>query len=171
MWESRSFAATGARHCVPLGANAIVWTEAAVGLHIERLSGATRTLPCKTVSSIDIRLQSAQVHFVAGGTEDGTVHIWEVDLAGESISVRQLGAFHKVHQGSVTAVVILEDGRIASGGSDCAVVLTRWSESGTSADHSQRLQLKLRCKRMKIDGLQGTVERQVLEAIIAHSTV
>jgi glutamate dehydrogenase/leucine dehydrogenase len=162
-------ATTGAtRHCVPIGSEGIVWSDASTGLLVETMSssGLRRSivLPCRKPSSLDVRTRSDGMHVVAGGTEEGMVHVWTLETRHNEIVPHQIFA-GSIHEGAVTDVALLEDARVASGGSDCVVSVTSWAEDG-STEVRYRLQLRLRCRGMRIEGLKSEAERLLLRKLI-----
>lgn len=73
--------------------------------------------------------------------------------------------------GPVTAVTFLDDTRVASGGRDRSIVITRIEaeENSKPGIQERKLQLTLRCKGMKINGLIGPDEQQKLRDLIVKS--
>jgi hypothetical protein len=71
-----------------------------------------------------------------------------------------------VHDGIVTSIAFLEHDRVVSGGSDRAINLVPTAQllTETSSEHQlSPLRLTIRCKGMRIEGLQGDRERQLLQ--------
>lgn len=159
------------RSCLPLGGEGFVWSDATVGFRVQSISSSgtkcAAVLRCPRPSSLDVRTGSNGMHIVAGGTEAGAVHVWKLEMRDGVIESQEIFA-RSIHEGTVTGVTLLDDAHVASGGSDCVVAVTGWAEDGTT-DIEHRLQLRLRCRRMKIDGLKGETERLVLRKLIENA--
>ena len=158
------------RHCAALGDEAVVWSDVSVGIRVKlaarnaRLKGMV--LPCAELTCLDVRRAGQGAYLVAAGTTDGSVHVWKVAVQGGDLT-EELLLKAQTHQGSVTAVAVIDDTRVATGGADCAIVVERLTPTGDTAGQVERkLQLRMRCRGLKIDGVQGEAEHTLLMKLI-----
>jgi Pentapeptide repeats (8 copies)/NACHT domain len=167
----RSVVAGGYGPCEQLGDLCSIVPDSDKGmlvLHAPPNADARRyRIPLSDISSLVARVDSGptDVH-IATGHRDGFLRLWRVST-GEAAGDLQPVWERRVHDGVVTSLAILgeDDPRIVSGGTDRAVCLTPIDSSGEAAaedDGVKRLHLTVRCKGMKIDGLQGEHEQQLL---------
>jgi hypothetical protein len=160
----------GGRHFAMLGTDAIIWSDAQVGFRLTPLrTGRELILTCKEASCLDTLKVAPDAYLVAGGTGDGVVHVWKVCFRdGGATLDKTLEA--PAHEGVVTSVAFVDESRVSSGGSDCAVVVSRWFDGGTVAGKlERRLQLKMRCRGLKINGLKSEIEHGLLTKLIKEA--
>ena len=160
----------GSRHFAMLGKDALIWSDAQVGFRLTSLpTGGDLILPCKEPSCLDTFKVSSGVYLVGGGTGDGVVHVWRVCLR-DGVATLDKPLEAQAHEGVVTAVAFLDESRVSSGGTDCAVVVSRWFDGGTQAGKlERRLQLKMRCRGLKINGLKSEIEHGLLTKLIKEA--
>ena len=161
------------RHCATLGTDAVVWSDAKIGFRVKSLAADEGRnellLQCQEPSCLDVFRLRGGVYLVGGGTGDGHVHVWKVDLQnGARNHDKVLEA--KPHQGAVTAIAFVDNTRLSSGGEDCAIVVSRWTQgSSISGTAERRLRLKFRCHGLKIVGLKSEIEYGLLAKLIEES--
>jgi hypothetical protein len=160
------------RHFATLGSQAMIWSDAQVGFRVRSLSSESKTdliLPCDEPTCLDIFQLRKDAFLVGGGTGDGIVHAWIVTVQdGTPAWEKILEA--RVHEGSVTAVAFIDGFRLSSGGSDCAIVISRWLQNGDiDGKIERRLQLRMRCRGLKIKGLKGDKENALLAGLIQEA--
>jgi small GTP-binding protein len=161
------------RHFATLGMKAVIWSDAEVGFRIAQAAVAdSRTdliLACDEPTCLDIFLLSEDTYLIAGGTGNGVVHAWKVSTR-DSVLTSEKILESRVHEGVVTAVAFVDGSRLSSGGSDCAIVISRWSQNGDlNRKVERRLQLKLRCRGLRIEGLRGEKEFGLLTRLIQEA--
>lgn len=160
--------------CVALGQDAVVLNDVASGLRVvgteARDGKSAKTVEGGMVTCLSSMEIQESVHMIAWGEKDGTTQVCTVDLRGGQCVVRRMLA-HRLHQEAVTAVTFLDDTRIASGGQDRSIIISRIDAQGDSPFDimERRLQLTLQCKGMRITGLKGPAEQQKLSELIAKS--
>jgi hypothetical protein len=160
------------RHFATLGSQAVIWSDAQVGFRVRLLSSEIKTdlvLSCKEPTCLDIFQLKKGAYLVGGGTGHGIVHGWILDIQdGTPVLEKILEA--RVHEGVVTAVAFVDNSRLSSGGSDCAIVISRWLQNGDLEGRiERRLQLKMRCRGLKINGLKGDRENALLARLIQEA--
>ncbi|MGZ4973193.1 MAG: NACHT domain-containing protein [Limisphaerales bacterium] len=172
--ELWSRAVKSSRLYASLGKNAVIWSDAEVGFR----TISTRkdiTAPENIISSpeptcLAVYCLNSDVYFVAGGSSDGTIRVWRLNPELD-IESHQKILETKVHEGPVTSVSFVGDSCVASGGADRTITLTRFAENMSLQGHiERRLRLSLRCRGMKIDGLKGPVEKELLSKLIIQSS-
>lgn len=162
------------RWCAALGNDGLVWSDAGAGFRVASMRGEPPergiTLSSPEPTCLGVQRCRFGEYLVAGGVGDGRICVWRLDPQGTTWAQQKVLDV-KVHDGPVTSVAFTSDTCVASGGADRAIVLTRFGEDATLAGHTEcRLQLTLRCKGMKIRGLKGPAEYEVLARCIAESS-
>jgi hypothetical protein len=160
------------RHFATLGSRAVIWSDAQVGFRVRSLSSDNKTdliLPCEEPTCLDIFQLRKGAYLVGGGTGRGIVHAWMVNIQ-DGIQALEKILEARVHEGVVTAVAFVDGSRLSSGGSDCAIVISRWLQNGDLEGRiERRLQLKMRCRGLKIKGLKGDSENALLARLIQEA--
>jgi hypothetical protein len=162
-----------ARYSTVLGTEAFVWSDARVGVRIRRLRPEKRVkdivLRSPEPSCLDAMPLTKQSYLIAIGTSEGRVCVWQLQLQDRDWSDRKIVDL-LVHDGPVTSVVFKTTTKLASGSSDRSIALVSWNESGDGlATIERRLLLKLRCRGMKITGLETEKERSQLAKLIKEA--
>jgi hypothetical protein len=159
---------------LPLGREAVVLTDITNSLLVIKLNSIKELvskIPAgEVITSLASRCVLNGLHLIAWGQVDGIMQVWLIDLRNTPSEVRKVFS-DQIHEGPVTAVTFLDESRIASGGQDRSIAITRVDTMGVSRPGIQerRLQLTLRCKGMKVNGLKGAEEQQKLRELIAKS--
>lgn len=161
------------RHFATLGMKAVVWSDAEVGFRITQVAltdGITDlVLECDEPTCLAIFRLGEDTYLIGGGTGQGVVHAWKVN-AQEGVLSSEKILESAVHEGAVTAVAFVDGSRLSSGGSDCAIVISRWSPSGDlTGKIERRLQLKMRGRGLRIEGLRGEKEYGLLTRLIQEA--
>jgi small GTP-binding protein len=161
------------RHFAPLGMQAVVWSDAEVGFRITQVDLADgRTdlvLECEEPTCLDTFRLREDTYLIGGGTGKGVVHGWKVNTQDGVLTSEKI-LESRVHEGVVTAVAFVDGARLSSGGSDCAIVISRWLQNGDlSGRIERRLQLKMRCRGLRIEGLRGDKEYGLLTRLIQEA--
>lgn len=135
------------RHFASLGSQAMIWSDAQVGFRVRSLLSENDTdliLPCDEPTCLDILQLRKGAYLVGGGTGNGIVHVWKVYMQ-DATPAQEKVLEARLHEGVVTAVAFVDDSRLSSGGSDCAIVISRWLQSGDiNGKIERRLQLRMR---------------------------
>jgi WD40 repeat protein len=157
--------------CAPLDRDALVLNDGG-GLRIVELGSQPEQASIELTSNMVTCLSATRVqeslHLLACGQNDGTLQVWLVDLRQKPWMISDAFA-HRVHEGPVTAMVFLYESRILSGGKDRAIVIIRIDAKENSEVQERKLQLTLRCKGMRINGLKGPAEKQKLDELIKRA--
>jgi len=115
-------------------------------------------------------LEDEETFLVACGTVNGHIIIIELKfLVSEGWSHNEITNC-KAHSGIVTDIIFCDANRIISGGMDGKIVFNEFEEIKNSNEKKFErppLQLSIKCKGMKIDGVQSTKERKKLEKLIS----
>lgn len=160
--------------CAALAQDALVLDDMTsvlrmIKLDVEKNHPSTDLLngPITCLSSIQIE---KRVHLLACGQDNGNLHAWFIDLREESYSLRKI-LDNRIHDGLVTTVTFLDEGRIVSGGNDRTIVVTRLDIEGRTLFGmlERKLKLTLRCRGMRIKGLKGHEEYRKLHELIAKA--
>jgi WD40 repeat protein len=107
-------------------------------------------------------------HLVSGGSGDGRIYVWRLDLTTKPWTKEKILDV-QAHDGPVTAVAFAGETRIAAGGADRAIVLTKLADGDNQAGvRESRFQLTIRYRGMKIRGIKGTSESAQLNSLIAQ---
>jgi WD40 repeat protein len=124
-------------------------------------------IECGEVTVLAAREFGGGSHLVCAGQIDGMVRVWLLGLEHSPPAVKCV-LEKQAHEGAITAVDFVDGNRVASGGADRRVVVSRFNcDALESADGQERvLHLTLRCKGLRIEGIQGPVERRRLEELI-----
>ena len=137
---------------------------------ILRLTGASEwTQPLAWAgSSFDCRRVSEELALLAVGQEGGTVSLWRLDgLRSPAPELTEIWR-HRAHAGSVTDVR-LSGMYVLSGGMDRTICLFRLTDNWATGE-PLRLHRTLDCAGMKIDGVHGPRERNLLASLIRSAT-
>ncbi len=161
------------RHFAALGMSAVVWSDAEVGFRITQVAMADGKtdliLQCDEPTCLDTYRLKEDTYLIGGGTGKGVVHAWRVNTRDGVLRSEKI-LESRVHEGVVTAVAFVDGSRLSSGGSDCAVVVLRWLQDGDiSGNIERRLQLKMRCRGLRIEGLRGDKEYGLLTRLIREA--
>lgn len=164
--------------CAALGAEAFLW-RVEIGFQIESIVHANANESCflrmptspnpMEPTCLDVWPGASGAYIVASGTGDGRILVWQVTLVANHWQSQKI-LERKTHDGPVTTVAMVDESRIASGGEDRTIALTRIlgaaNMEGIAEDPLQR---NISCKGMKIDGLTGPAEYALLKQYIASS--
>lgn len=119
-------------------------------------------------SSFDCLRVSEDLALLAAGQEGGTVSLWRLDgLRSPAPELTEIWR-HRAHAGSVTDVR-LSGMYMLSGGMDRTICLFRLTDNWAT-DEPLRLHRTLDCAGMKIDGVHGPRERNLLGSLIRSAT-
>jgi hypothetical protein len=159
--------------CAALGDDAFIWSDSTVGFRVARLTSTASAaeivldMPLEP-TCLDVWRCDSNEYLVSTGMGDGRILAWRVGMRqGAWSSSRLLET--QAHQGAVTAVIFTSDSRVASGGSDRAIVLTRLIGTEHLAGmQERRLQRSLRCRGMQIKSVKGPAEAEMLRAFISQ---
>jgi DNA-binding NtrC family response regulator len=160
--------------CAALAQDALVFDDIGPVLRIIELDVEKNQPSTDLLNGLITCLSSIQiankVHIIVCGQNDGSLHAWFIDLRKESYSLRKI-LDGRIHDGLVTTVTFLDEGRIVSGGNDRAIVVTRINIDGRTLTGilERKLKLTLRCRGMRIKGLKGPDEHRKLHELIAKA--
>jgi len=168
-----SIGTNGSRHCAALGTAGVVWSDAKVGFRVRPLARHEQAkeiiLACEEPSCLDVYRLNDRAYLLGSGTGDGLVHVWKVTIEEGNATQSKLLEF-PAHKGAVTTVAFIDETRISSGGADCAIVVSRWTRDEMSVGIVERkLQLKMRCRGLKIDGLKTEAEYIILSELVREA--
>jgi hypothetical protein len=168
-----SFRASAARHCAALGVDAVVWTNAEIGVVVRSLARGDRRkelkLNCPEPACLGVMSTGKNKYLLAAGTSEGWIHGWDLDLGSHKWSEQKFLEV-QAHEGPVTSLAFQNAKRLASGGSDRSIALINCDpDSGSPGAIERRLVLWLRCKGMRVEGLQTEREREKLTKLIGES--
>ncbi|MGC1122293.1 MAG: pentapeptide repeat-containing protein [Candidatus Methanofastidiosia archaeon] len=109
-------------------------------------------------------------YLVACGQANGEILIWHIDLS-EGKWQEKLLLKNRAHDGVVSALAFLDDSRIVSGGIDRKICIIRFGPdlSGLNGIQEQILHRTVRCRGMKIEGIKGEREQEILRRLIAKA--
>ena len=162
-----------AQWCAALGAEAFVWSDAAVGLRIGRANAISSSddivlaMPLEP-TCLDVWRCDSREHLVTAGVGDGRIFAWKIVLKAVGWSSDKL-LESQAHQGAVTTIAFTGESRVASGGSDKTIVLTRLiGPENLAGAQERRLQRSLRCRKMRIEGVKGPAEFEMLQRFVAQ---
>lgn len=138
------------------------------GVNVHFADGQTIPIAAQQVTSIAISASNAGGLTVACGQRDGHVRIWRMHRNAPDGGDAHEAFEAQVHDGVVSAVSFLDDGRLASGGTDRRICVFNWNVGAPmlSLETMRELQLTLRCKGMNIQGVTGDIEREHLQKMI-----
>jgi hypothetical protein len=155
-----------------LGEEAFVWSDAA-SLRIAPIASSNVNdelvlrLPSEPMC-LGVRRCDLACFLVGTGTNDGQVIVWRLERNLEKWSAEKL-LDAKAHQGAVTAIAFLDESRLATGGIDRAVVLsTLIGQDNLDGTNVGRLERSLRCRGMKVEGVQSPIEFGLLQKFIEN---
>ncbi len=137
---------------------------------ILRLTGASKWTQSLAWagSSFDCLKVSEDLALLAVGQEGGTVSLWRLDgLRSPAPALTEIWR-HRAHAGSVTDVR-LSGMYVLSGGMDRTICLFRLTDNWATGE-PLRLHRTLDCAGMKIDGVHGPRERNLLASLIRSAT-
>lgn len=162
--------ADDASHCASLGTEAVAYIVAGNEVHVRsfgrRKAQREIKLQCTEPSCLDVLSLETGKHLLAVGAVGGRVHVWELDLRAHAWSSQKVLEV-VAHEGLVTGVLFLGEKKLATSSSDRSIAIINRDESDyASGKVERRLVLKLRCKGMKIKGLQPEAERALLAKLI-----
>lgn len=159
-------------HCISLSREALLLNDQVEGLRVLRLANEETFLQFPEIKATCLSsfCVSPLVHLIACGEHNGSVHVWLVDLRQPTITARKILG-QQIHDGPVTAITFLDDLRVASGGVDRAIVITRINSDADTliGKIERRLHFTLRCKGMQIRGLTGAEEQRRLQELITKA--
>lgn len=166
----------GAQRCEPLGTEGVIWSDTGGRLHLQTPSGGPSVLTEQTgfetsgmLTSLVTWQSKPGLYLVAAGTDKGMISVWRLTLTCGQWTIERLLS-RSSHQGVVTALSFVNDSLLASGGSDRAIVLVRLLGSEhPEGTEERRLLRTLRCRNMKIEGVKGPREYEMLRNYIAQS--
>jgi hypothetical protein len=123
-------------------------------------AGRVRTAPNAAISCIDVHARQDDA-LVAIGHQDGTVSLTSVRATSDHVDKTLLWQ-HLLHEGPVTSIALDADGRVITGSTDRSVCITQADGPGEDGTRVQHLQLTLRCKNLRFEGVQTDREREKL---------
>jgi hypothetical protein len=160
-WVGTSFNSGGTRPFI-LGESAtLVARKDALILSVR---GKQWLLPVNwPASSFDCRRLGDDLALVAIGHEDGGVSLWRLDGLSSEPKIDRIWQ-HRAHTGSVTDVR-LSGMFVLSGGMDRTICLFTLSDDWATTE-PLRLHRTLECVGMRIDGVRGRREKDLLESLL-----
>jgi ubiquitin-like protein Pup len=120
------------------------------------------------VSIVALRANSSQEVLVAVGHQDGTVQLFKLSRTANELRRTEVWNRH-LHVGPVTAVAFLSADRMVTGGVDRGLCVVSTAPSDTD-DRGEvaRFELTLRCRGVRVDGMRGDRERNLLRRLAAR---
>jgi FixJ family two-component response regulator len=110
--------------------------------------------------------ESLKEFLLGVGHKNGVVQVWKIKLPKFEPSFLFK---HKSHEGVVKDISFIDEERIISGGIDSKLKLLTFDlEAGKKYD-PKVFKIKLRCKGMKIEGVEREHERKLLEGFISKA--
>jgi WD40 repeat protein len=163
------------RHFAELGDEAYLWSVPAIGFYVARRSDSPKTAPRILACSSEPSCLEAQPcgpkqYLVLIGFATGSTQVWRLDFSSPIWSP-QLLLDVQSHHGPVTAIAFAGADRIISGGSDRTIILRKLKQS-TQPDNTVegRFLLTIRCRNLRINGVKGPAEYELLQTYIAQQT-
>jgi hypothetical protein len=108
-------------------------------------------------------------YLLACGQSNGEVSIWMLDSLNGKWDHKLL-VKNQVHDGMVSSLSFLDDARIVSGGIDRKISILKFGEDSDDLKGHQEniLHMTIKCKGMKIEGLQGSKEQEIFKKLIQN---
>ncbi len=103
-------------------------------------------------------------HLLGLGGANGEVGVWRIRKKGERFEKERL-FWRQLHEGVVTDLRFLNAFSVLSGGEDRSVRETLFDVGGEGCRAGREWRLSLKCKGVKIDGVQGPSEYEQLLAL------
>jgi hypothetical protein len=126
-------------------------------------SEAIKVLETAPMSCIDVKVLEKRELLVILGHGDGNVSLWRMHIDEASVSVEEIWNV-TAHTEAVTTVQISES-FVVSGAMDRTVCLFTFTDQWCVGE-PLRLHRTLSCEGMRIEGVKGERERQLLQALI-----
>jgi len=162
--EPLLFAPVGNRHVAHYSRSDGLILQSYTGASMQIAGGSTGDVTClASLITDDQRLKA----LLAFGNDSGSVSVWQVDLNEEGFGSAPLYSSMQ-HDGAVTTIQFVDEYRVASGGQDRSIIVSRSSQGddGVHASIERRLHFTIRCRGMMIDGLKGEHEHSRLSQLI-----
>jgi hypothetical protein len=102
------------------------------------------------------------------GLNNGSVQVWKIKLPKFE---PELLLTHKSHKETVKDIIFIDEERIISGGFDRILQLLTFNSVGEFKYDPKEFKIRLRCKGMKIEGVEREQERKLLEEFISKASV
>jgi hypothetical protein len=120
------------------------------------------------VNTVALRVDSPQELPVAVGHKDGNVRLLKLSRTATGMRRAEVWNRH-LHTGPVTAVAFLSADRMVTGGVDRGLCVVSTAPSDMS-DRGEvaRFELTLRCRGVRVDGMRGDLERNLLQRLAAR---
>jgi len=117
------------------------------------------------VSVVALRVDSPHKALVAIGHQDGTVRLHTLSRTATGMRQAEIWNRH-LHIGPVTAAAFLGADRVVTGGVDRGLCVVHTAPPGVS-DRGEvaRFELTLRCRGIRVDGMRGDRERNLLRQL------
>jgi Pentapeptide repeats (8 copies) len=150
-----------------LGAETLIWSESTTGFLIARDNAVTLGAEHKLempleATCLDVYQCTTGRYVVASGTSDGRIFAWQVDVIEDGLVSKKV-LETQAHNGPVTTIVIRNDGQLASGGADRAIILTQIVDGNIAGGIERTIKRTLRCTGMRITGIKGPNEYSLLK--------
>jgi ubiquitin-like protein Pup len=117
------------------------------------------------VAAVALRITSNGEVLLALGRQDGTVRLIKLLRTATGMQRNEVWT-RQPHTGPVTALAFVDDARLVSGGADRALCVIPAAEVLESGDGGYtRFELTLRCRNVRIDGLRGDLEQNLLRRL------
>jgi hypothetical protein len=168
MKEAREigFSSGSAGRCAVLGDLEVIWIDGEARLRARSLQGTEAVIASVKPTALDT-WQGDRMSLAVGNSSGG-VEVWDVVKQRKRLQHNKRFELH-AHDGPVTSVCFLNDELLASGSTDRSIAIISWDGPDLRQPAiDQRLALRLRCKGMKVSGMSGDFERELLtRAILA----
>ena len=129
------------------------------------------TLMAQEVSSLCVFCCKKDTKYLlACGHRNGEVLVWQLDIFKNKWQDKLL-LKNRAHDGVVSTLVFLDESRIISGGFDRKISILRFGpdSGGVQGIQERILHLTIKCKGMKIEGVKGDREREMLKKLISKA--
>jgi hypothetical protein len=120
------------------------------------------------VSTVALRVDSPQAVLVAVGHKDGNVRLLKLSRTATGMHRAEVWN-RRIHTGPVSAVAFISADRMVTGGVDRALCVVPTTPPDMD-DHGKvsRFELTLRCRGVRVDGMRGNRERNLLRRLAAR---
>ncbi|HLP61515.1 MAG TPA: pentapeptide repeat-containing protein, partial [Candidatus Deferrimicrobium sp.] len=104
------------------------------------------------------------------GMNNGNIEVWRIKLPQRE-PVKLLKNSHNSHDGKIVKdIAFIDENRVISGGFDKKVVCLSFNPGGDIICEPEEFIMRLRCKGMKVDGMEREHERKLFENFISRAT-
>lgn len=122
---------------------------------------------CTAVASISNRNGSDEEFVIACAEQQGFITVFRCKFSQDSKITIEKHFRQKVHEGSVGALTFVSDHALLSGGADKRICRIEFGDHEVSI--ADTYQLALSCTGMKIEGIKGEAEYQILKSLIRRA--